>query len=173
VGSFITGTELEVIRDDENWRAFESVTIREYNQGQKDALDNEIIEMAGIVGQIPKVVMQSVLVPVLVAGIHSWTLRDLSDEEVQRLYEAQAKALGKDIETLSVEERCEAVKDVPIVPATREWMAKLKPSYASFIVQEIRRLNRGRTSAEERDFLRQVGAEHLIEDRVTDGDSAD
>ncbi len=156
MGSFITGVELEVIRD-EAWSEYETVTVHEYNQGQKDSMDKEIIEMAGLVGQIPRVVMQSAIVPVLVAGIHSWTLRELSDDEVLRLYEIQAKKLKKEVDELSAGEKCEAVKDSPIVACTREWMAKLKPSYAGYIVREIRRLNLGRTTAEERDFLREIG----------------
>lgn len=173
MGSFIVGTELEVIRDEENWDAFESCTIREYSQKQKDVMEREIIKMAGPPGQLPNVVMQGDLVPVLVAGVESWTFRALSDDEVLHLYKTQAKKLDKDADSLSVSEKCEAVKDVPTVPATREWMEKLKPSYATFIVREIRRLNRGRTTAEERDFLRQVGAEHLIEKEVANGDNAD
>lgn len=142
MGSFITGTEIERIHDD-SWADWEYVEIREYNQGQRDALDKEIIEMAGAVGEIPKVIMQGALVPVLVAGIHSWTL------------------------TMTGEE------GGPVAPVTREWMAKLKPSYASFIVRAIRKLNQGRTSAEERDFLRQVGREDLIKDEAASGDNAD
>ena len=172
MGSFITGTELEVIRD-EGWSEFESVTIREYTQGQKDTMDKEIIEMAGLVGQIPRVVMQSAAVPVLVAGIASWTFRTLSEDEILRLYESHAKRLDKDVNSLSMEDKCEAVKDTPTVPVTREWMSKLKPSYAGFIVRRIRALNQGRTTAEERAFLREIGADHLIEEETAGGDSAD
>jgi len=127
VGSFITGTELTVIHDEENWEDFESVTIREYSQGQKDIMDKELIEMAGRVGQVPRIVMQGALVPVMLAGIESWTLT------------------------------IDGNKNGPIAPVTREWMGKLKPSYAGFIVKKIRELNQGRTTAEEQDFLREVG----------------
>jgi len=127
VGSFITGTELTVIHDEENWEDFESVTIREYSQGQKDIMDKELIEMAGQVGQVPRIVMQGALVPVMLAGIESWTLT------------------------------MDGNKNGPVAPVTREWMGKLKPSYASFIVKKIRELNQGRTTAEEQDFLREVG----------------
>jgi len=173
VGSFITGIELEVIHDEENWEEFESGTIREYSQGQKEKMEEEVIEMAGLVGQVPKVVMLGDLVPVLVAGIESWTFRDLNNDEELRLYENQAKKLDKDVDFLSVEEKCEAVKDVEIVPATRKWMGKLKPDYATFIAREIRRLNKRRTTAEQRAFLRQVGADHLIEEDAAGRDSAD
>lgn len=127
MGSFITGTELTVIHDEENWEDFESVTIREYSQGQKDIMDKELIEMAGQVGQVPRIVMQGALVPVMLAGIESWTLT------------------------------MDGNKNGPVAPVTREWMGKLKPSYASFIVKKIRELNQGRTTAEEQDFLREVG----------------
>jgi hypothetical protein len=160
VGSFITGTELETIRD-EGWEAFESVTIREYAQGAKDKLNKETVEMSGIPGQIPKMVVRDMLVPVLEAGIASWTLRNLSNEEIARLYEAQAKTLSKNAASLNIEEKCEAVKDVPIVPLTREWISKLKSSYAKFIAQEIRRLNPEMTSAERRDFLRRIRAKSV------------
>ncbi len=172
MGSFITGIELEVVRD-ETWSAWESATIHEYNQGQKDAMDAELTEMTGPPGTIPNIVMVGDLVPVLVAGVNSWTFRELSEAEELRLYESQAKKLDKDVDSLSVEDKCEAVKDVPTVPATREWMSKLKPSYAAFIAQEIRRLNKGRTTAEQRDFLRQAGADHLIEEEPASGDSTD
>lgn len=173
MGSFITGTEVEVIRDEENWEPFETVTIREYSQGAKDALDKELIEMAGVVGEIPRVVMQSARVPVVCAGTLSWTLRNLSDGDIVELYVRQAERLEKDVGALSFEDKCEAVKDVVIVPLTREWINKLKPSYAGFIVRAIRKLNQGRTSAEERDFLREVGAEHLIEEGAASGDNGD
>jgi hypothetical protein len=165
MGSFIRGDEVETIRD-ESWEAFESVTIRKFDQGAKDRMDREVIEMTGLVGEIPRMVMASARVPVLVAGIQSWTFRDLSESEVLRLYEAQAKALDKDVESLSVEEKCEAVKDVPIVPLTREWMGKLNPSYAGFIVWKIRELNREETTAEERDFLRRLGAGDIGEEEA-------
>jgi len=125
VGSFITGTELKVIHD-EDWEEFETVTIREYSQAQKDVQDKELIEMAGQAGQLPRIVMQSALVPVLVAGIASWTL------------------------TMNGQ------KDGAVAPVTREWIGKLHPHYAGFIADEIRELNRGRTTAEEQDFLREA-----------------
>ena len=127
MGSFITGTELKVIRDKEAWEEFEQVTIREYSQGQKDKMDAELIEMAGLAGQVPKVIMQAALVPVLLAGIESWSLT----------------VNGK--------------KDGGVAPVTRIWIEKLHPTYAAFIVEEIRELNRGRTTAEEQEFLRQAG----------------
>ena len=138
MGSFITGTELEVIRDEENWDEWETCTIREYSQGQKDAMDKELIEMAGQVGQVPRIVMQGALVPILLAGIESWTLT------------------------------MDGKENGPAAPVTREWMGKLRPSYAGFIVDEIRRLNAGRTTAEERDFLRQVGLGDTDEGQAAD-----
>ena len=172
MGSFITGTELEPIHD-ETWSAWESVTIREYRQAYKEVMEREITEMAGLPGKVPNVIMYGDLIPVLVAGVEAWTFRELSDAEELRLYEVQAKKLDKDVDSLSTEDKCEAVKGVPLVPVTREWMEKLKPSYATFIAQEIRRLNRGRTTAQERDFLRQAGADHLIEEEPASGDNAD
>ena len=158
MGSFITGTELQVIRD-EGWEPWESVTIREYSQAEKDVQDKELIEMAGLAGQLPRIVMQSALIPVLVAGIASWTLRNLSVEETLRLYGVMAKQVGSDVESLTDGQKCEAVKDIPIVPVTREWIGKLKPrTYSGFIAEGIRELNRGRTDAEVRDFLRDAGA---------------
>lgn len=173
MGSFITSIGKEVIRDEEAWFAWESVDIREYTQGQKEAMERETMEMAGLPGKIPNVIMWGDLVPVLVAGIESWTFRDLSDDEVVHLYENQAKKLDKDVDSLSASEKCEAVKDIEIVLATREWMSKLKPSYATFIARAIRKLNRGRTTAEERAFLRKVGADYLIEKEPASGDSTD
>lgn len=173
MGSFITGIEIEVIRDEENWEPFETVTIREYGQEQKDVMDSETIEMAGAVGEVPRVVMQSALVPGIWAGTESWTLRNLNDSQVLELYGRQAERLEKDVEALSFEDKCEAVKDVPIASLNREWIGKLKPSYAKFISRRIRKLNQGRTSAEERDFLRKAGAEHLIEDEAAGGDNND
>ena len=137
MGSFITGTELEVIQD-ESWEPWETVTVKEFSQLQKDIMDAELIEMAGLAGQVPKIVMQSALVPVLVAGIHSWTL------------------------TLDGKEKG------AVAPITREWIGKLKPSYASFIAEKIRELNRGRTDAETRDFLREAGTSDTDEEQVAD-----
>ena len=156
MGSFITGTELSVIRDEENWDEFESCTIREYSQGAKDVMDLELIEVAGRVGEVPQIVQRAALVPVRAAGIESWTLRELSEADTLRLYANQAQKLDKEVEALSTSEKCEAVKDVPIVAVTREWMGKLKHDYASYIAFKIRQLNRGRTSAEEREFLREI-----------------
>ena len=127
MGSFITGTELKVIRDEDNWEEFETVTIHEYSQGAKDKMDAELIEMAGLAGQVPKVVMQAALVPVLLAGIESWSLT----------------MTGK--------------KDGAVAPVNREWISKLHPRYAGYIADQIRELNRGRTTAEEQNFLRQAG----------------
>jgi len=135
MGSFITGTELEVIHH-ETWEPWETVTIREFSQAQKDAQDKELIEMAGQAGQVPRIVMQSALVPVLVAGIASWTL------------------------TMNGQE------NGGTAPVTREWIGKLKPSYAGFIAEQIRELNQGRTDAEVRDFLREAEASDTDEEQA-------
>ena len=172
MGSFITGTELKVIRD-ETWSAWESVTIREYDQAHKEVMEREIVHMAGPPGKLPNVVMQGDLVPVLVAGIESWTFRELSQDEELRLYENQAEKLGKDVASLSTDDKCEAVKGVPTVPLTREWMGKLRPSYSTFIAREIRSLNQGRTTAQERDFLRQIGYSTSNEGEAPGGDNTD
>lgn len=172
MGSFITGIELEPIQD-EAWSPWESVVIREYSQGQKEVMERETMEMAGLPGKIPNVIMWGDLAPVLVAGIESWTFRNLGDDEELRLYETQAKKLKKDVGSLSAGDKCEAVKDIEVIPLTREWIGKLKPSYATFIAQKIRKLNVGRLTAKQRDFLRQAGADYLIEEEPASGDSAD
>jgi hypothetical protein len=161
VGSFITGTEVETIQD-EGWEPWEKVTIREYSQGAKDIMDKETVRMAGQPGKIPEIVQEAARVPVMVAGLESWTLRNLSDQEVRRIYEKHAKELGKEVTTLTNDDKCQAIENegekAPIVPLTREWISKLKPRYAAFITAEIRTLNQEMTDTEVRNFLREAGS---------------
>jgi len=124
MGSFVTGKEIEVIRD-EFWEEFESVTIRKYSQGARDRMNAEIVSITGEGDDLPRVIIQAATVPVLEAGIVDWTFTQNGEED-------GAKA-----------------------PVSREWINKLNPDYADFIVVAIRKLNEGRTPAEKQEFLRQ------------------
>lgn len=122
MGRFVTKSDVKVIRADW-WDEGEEVTIRKYTIRQKDLLDAKIIEIAGMAGEIPQVVVKSVAVPYLIAGIAEWTF---TDEEGNR------------------------------VPVNRHWIDKLDEDTADFIADEIRNFNEGRTTAEQREFLRKL-----------------
>lgn len=143
MGAFITGTELKTIHADW-WEDFETVTIREYNQLQKDTIEKENTEIEGVADAPLKMRLQSALIPVMVAGIESWTLT----------------MNGK--------------KDGPVAPVNREWIGKLAPvDYSLFIVTEIRELNKGRSDAARRQFLREPGEQAEGQEETATGDNAD
>ena len=172
MGSFITGTEIEVIQD-EGWEPWETITIRKYNQAQSDTMDKELIEMAGAIGEVPRIVQQSARIPVLVAGVEGWTLRNLSDSKLAALYEKQAKSLKKDVSSLSDDEKTKAVEKVPVEPVTRESLGQLNPLYAAFATVAIRLFNRERTEKEEQEFLRCTRPRHSDQGETPAGDNAD
>lgn len=122
MGRFVTKGDTKVVRA-EWWEDGEEVTIKRWSIRAKDKLDTEIIEIAGIAGQIPEVVVKSVTMPYLKAGVADWTL---CDEEGNR------------------------------VPVNDHWIGQLTEEDADFVAAEIRAFNEGRTTAEEREFLRQL-----------------
>ena len=155
MGSFITGTELKTIRH-KSWESWEEVTIRKFSQAQSDVMDKELIELAGTGEDDLRTVVQPARVPVLVAGVASWTLRVLSDEQLMALYLEKANSLKKEASELSDEERKAAVASIPMAPLNRETLGQLNPTYAGFISMEIRLFNRERSKEEQQEFLQRL-----------------
>ena len=75
MGRFITGRDVEIIHH-ESWDENEEVTIKKWTIREKDKLDSQILRIAGVAGDIPEVVIKSVTIPYLLAGIESWTFCD-------------------------------------------------------------------------------------------------
>lgn len=159
------------------WEPWEWVKIGKYSISARDRMNTEIVEVVGPYGEVPQARLREATVPVLVAGLRGWSFRDLDEDEVATLYAGRAEELGKDVVTLTDEDKCEAVKDVPVVSMDEEWMDKLDVDDALFIAGAIRRKNSGRTKEEEEEFFRRAGDGDRDEKQSTgrddtgDGDS--
>jgi len=81
MGRFVTLSDVKVITH-ESWEPGESVTIRKWSIRQKDLLDTAILRIAGTAGEIPEVVVKSVTIPYLLAGIADWEFRNESGAKV-------------------------------------------------------------------------------------------
>jgi len=75
MGRFVVKGDTKIVRA-EWWDADESVTVRKWTIRQKDELDSAILHVAGMAGEIPEIVVKSVTIPYLIAGIASWTFCD-------------------------------------------------------------------------------------------------
>lgn len=107
MGRFVTKSDVKVIRH-KDWEEGEEVTIKRWTIREKDRLDSKIIEIAGIAGQIPEVVVKSVTIPYLKAGIASWVLFDeegsripLNDHWIGELKEEDADFIAAEIRTFN------------------------------------------------------------------------
>ena len=150
--SFVSASDIKVVQDS-TWEPWESVTIGKYTQGQKDALERETSEWAGPAGEVLQFRIYGALVPVLMAGIRSWTFRDLSVEAMEKLYAKHAK---KNDGRITDEIKEQAVRSIPIAPVDRDHISQLDPVYAVFIATEITAFNRGRTTEGDVSFFREV-----------------
>ncbi len=139
------------------WEPWEWCKVGKYNISQRDEMNVALVEVVGPYGEIPLARLKEATAPVLVAGLRGWSFRDLDEDEVARLYEARAEELGKDVATLTDEDKCDAVKDVDILPMDEEWMRKLEVEDGLFIANAIRFKNRGRTKEEKEKFFRRAG----------------
>lgn len=116
------GTESTKTIKDATWLDHESVEIRKWNTRQRDELNAEIIKVAGVAGEVTEVTIKAAQIPVVIAGVKSWTFTKDDTPEGDR------------------------------VPVNSHWVGLLDPDYADFIVSEIWGLNRGRTAEEQESF---------------------
>lgn len=120
---FVNTQQVKVIRK-ENWESWETVTVQRWTVRAKDAMNAELIKIAGTAGDIPEVVIQAATVPVLVAGIKTWTFTQTGGE------------------------------DGALAPVNRHWIGKLDPDDGDFIASEIYAFNGGATEEERQQFFR-------------------
>ena len=118
---FVTENDVREIRASW-WDEGESVTIRRYTIAQRDAMHAEILKIAGRVGGLTEIEVKAAQVPILLAGIRSWTFKELD--------EADAKT----------------------APVNRHWIGQMSGEDADFIADAIRKLNPGRTAEEQEKF---------------------
>ena len=104
------------------WDEGESVTIRRYTVAQRDVMHTEILRIAGKVGELTEVEVKAAQVPVLLAGIKSWTFKKSNDD------------------------------DAGVAPVNRHWIGKMSGDDADFVAGAIRDFNLGRTAEEQEKF---------------------
>jgi len=113
MGSFVSANDTKTIRADW-WEDWEEVTVRKWSIKQRDRLNEKIIRITGSSSgdNVTDMEIQAAQVPVLDAGIESWTFTENGEEDG---------------------------KGVPVSP---HWIEQLAPSYADFIASEIWAYNR-------------------------------
>lgn len=74
MGRFVSGETKTVAAP--WWEEGEEVVIRRWNTVQLDVLNEAILKIAGISGTLSAIEIRAVNVPVLMAGIESWTFRE-------------------------------------------------------------------------------------------------
>lgn len=107
---------------DTTWLEHEEVVVRKWDTRRRDELNAEIIKVAGVAGEVTEITIKAAQIPVILAGVKSWTFTkdDAPDGEK--------------------------------VPVNAHWAGQLDPDYTDFIVSEIWELNRGRSAEEQESF---------------------